>query len=142
MASMNRQLLMVVGTLVVLAASTAAPASCLSPATPSTGGPLQLNYQDTGSISTICATPTTPSSSQGTSWTYADTFPAQSVFYTSSSGTQFSFYDDYVFTIGPATADSVTSTVSLGSTSDISNLEVRLYGASGNPSLPVPKFRP
>jgi hypothetical protein len=49
----------------------------------------------------------------------------------------FSFYDDYVFTVADATVDSVTSTLDLGKLLSINDLQVRLYSASGNPTLPV-----
>jgi hypothetical protein len=51
----------------------------------------------------------------------------------------FGFYDDYVFTIGGASANSITSTISLGSLS-VTNLQVRLYSLASNalPTLGVP----
>lgn len=51
----------------------------------------------------------------------------------------FGFYDDYVFTIGGATANSITSTIDLG-TLQVSDLQVRLYSLVGNslPTLGVP----
>jgi len=49
----------------------------------------------------------------------------------------FSFYDDYVFTVADATVDSVTSTIDLGQLLSINDLQVRLYSAVGNPTLPV-----
>jgi hypothetical protein len=53
------------------------------------------------------------------------------------TGSTFGFYDDYVFTIGGATADSVTSTINLGTLLQINNLSARLYSTTGNPTLPV-----
>ena len=49
----------------------------------------------------------------------------------------FGFYDDVVFSISGATANSITSTLNLGDLIGISDLQVRLYSASLNPSLPV-----
>lgn len=49
----------------------------------------------------------------------------------------FSFYDDFVFTVASSTVDSVTSTIDLGTLLSINDLQVRLYNASGNPTLPV-----
>lgn len=52
-------------------------------------------------------------------------------------GTSYGFYDDYVFTIGGATANSVSTTIDLGNMLQITNLQQRLYNASGN-SVPTP----
>jgi hypothetical protein len=49
----------------------------------------------------------------------------------------FSFYDDFVFTVADSTIDSVTSTIDLGKLLSIDALQVRLYSASGNATLPV-----
>jgi hypothetical protein len=51
----------------------------------------------------------------------------------------FGFYDDYVFTISGATANSITSTIDLGLL-QVSDLQVRLYALVGNslPTLGVP----
>jgi hypothetical protein len=51
----------------------------------------------------------------------------------------FGFYDDWVFTIGGASANSITSTIDLGSL-QVSDLQVRLYALGGNslPTLGVP----
>jgi hypothetical protein len=44
------------------------------------------------------------------------------------------FYVDYVFTVGGATADSLTATLDLGSLLQISNLSSRIYSYDLNPS--------
>lgn len=77
------------------------------------------------------------------SYTYADTFGA-GVGGTAIAGSAsttypggFGFYDDFVFTIGAAGADAITSTIDYSNLLQISNLQVRLYDASANPILPV-----
>ena len=40
------------------------------------------------------------------------------------------FYDDYLFTIAPASIDSITSTISLGNLFGINNLQTRLYSGT------------
>ena len=54
-----------------------------------------------------------------------------------STGINFEFYDDYVFTIGGATVNSVSSTINLNNIFAIDNLQARLYNASTQTSLPV-----
>ncbi|HVY81218.1 MAG TPA: FxDxF family PEP-CTERM protein [Steroidobacteraceae bacterium] len=49
----------------------------------------------------------------------------------------YGFYDDLVFSITGAEANSLTSTISLDNLIGISDLQVRLYSASLNPNLPV-----
>lgn len=41
------------------------------------------------------------------------------------------FYDDYTFTISSATADSITSTINLGSLIGITGLDARLFSGAG-----------
>jgi hypothetical protein len=51
----------------------------------------------------------------------------------------YGFYDDFLFTITGATADSITSTINVKDILSITNLQVRLYDASGQTKLPVLK---
>jgi len=57
--------------------------------------------------------------------------PLANVLYHSSSptpnGTDYNFYDDYVFTVSGSTLSSVSSTISLGNFLSIQNLQARLY---------------
>jgi hypothetical protein len=66
--------------------------------------------------------------------------------FTSSASGKYGFDDAYLFTLsGPASANSVTATINLGSLLSISNLEVRLFtysggvpvGLSGDTGLPA-----
>jgi hypothetical protein len=53
------------------------------------------------------------------------------------AGRNFNFYDDYIFSVGPATVDSVSSTISLNNSLALNNLEMRLYTFDGTTLLPV-----
>jgi hypothetical protein len=70
------------------------------------------------------------------SYTYADTFGAGSGA-TPVSGTPYGFFDDYLFTISGATADSITSTINLGSTLSINGLQVGLFSYVNGQTLPI-----
>jgi hypothetical protein len=70
------------------------------------------------------------------SYTYADTFAAGSGG-TPVSGTPYGFFDDYLFTISGATADSITSTINLGGTLAISGLQVGLFSYVNGQTLPI-----
>jgi hypothetical protein len=70
------------------------------------------------------------------SYTYADTFGAGSGA-TPVSGTPYGFFDDYLFTISGATADSITSTINLGSTLSINGLQVGLFSYVTGQTLPI-----
>src|SRR6202050_3166084 len=70
------------------------------------------------------------------SYTYADTFGAGSGA-TPVSGTPYGFFDDYLFTITGANADSITSTINLGSTLAINGLQVGLFSYVTGQTLPV-----
>lgn len=52
-------------------------------------------------------------------------------------GTGYEFYNDYVFTVAPAAANSITSTIDFANILGISDLQVRLYNAALQSSLPV-----
>jgi hypothetical protein len=57
--------------------------------------------------------------------------------YTTSGGSSFEFYDDYVFSIGGATANVLTSSINLGNFLGLDNFQVRLYELAGNTPLPA-----
>ncbi len=69
-----------------------------------------------------------------TSDTYGRTFTAPT---TLIPGSSFGFYDDFLFHIEGAVANSVTSTINLADVLGINNLQVRLYNVIGNTNLPV-----
>jgi hypothetical protein len=76
------------------------------------------------------------------SYNYGNSYGSlNTTLYTPASGPSaninFEFYDDYVFTIGGATVNSVSSTINLGNIFAIENLQARLYNASAQSSLPV-----
>jgi hypothetical protein len=100
-------------------------------AAPALSSPLTLSYEElstgTTGLGTI-NTPGIPSSS-----TYGNSFTAPTV---TIPTTAYGFYDDYLFSISGATANSITTTIDLD-TLQISNLQERLYNSSGNLVLPV-----
>ena len=71
------------------------------------------------------------------SYGYFNLFTAPTTAIPGTPSPGFGFYDDVVFSISGATANSITSTINLGSLIGISDLQVRLYSASLNPTLPV-----
>jgi len=99
------------------------------------GASLILGYQETASGTT--GSGTVNAFSLPESAFYGDTFTAPTTTIPTSPSPGWGFYDDFLFSVpmGAAT-DSITSTINLGTLS-ISNLEVRLYNTSGNPTLPV-----
>jgi hypothetical protein len=56
--------------------------------------------------------------------------------YTTSGGQSFEFYDDYVFSIGSADANVLSSSINLGNFLGLDNFQVRLYELAGNTPLP------
>jgi hypothetical protein len=71
------------------------------------------------------------------SYTYANTFGAGSGGGSVSSTLTDGFYDDYVFTITGASADSVTSTINLGNILAIDGLQVALFTFGTGQAVPV-----
>lgn len=107
---------------------------------------LSLSYEQTSTGTTATGNSTTYSNVTTTSDSYGNSaaqdftvfgHPTTPFFTDPNTSVSYGFYDDYVFTIGSNTVDSITSTINLGSLSAISNLTVRLYNASSNPTLPV-----
>lgn len=72
--------------------------------------------------------------------TYGHTFGAPTTTIPGSPGAGFGFYDDFVFTIAGATTNSITSTIDFSGLLQITNLQVRLFNATGNvfPVLTAP----
>jgi len=62
------------------------------------------------------------------SYTYADSFGAGATF---NGGTTTTFYDDITFTVNAAVADSITSTINLGTLLGISGMQARLFNGAG-----------
>jgi hypothetical protein len=57
--------------------------------------------------------------------------------FTTPGGQSYEFYDDFVFTIGGATANALTSSIDLGSFLGLQDFQVRLYALAGNEPLPA-----
>jgi hypothetical protein len=70
------------------------------------------------------------------SFTYADTFGA-GVGGTAVAGTNNGFFDDFIFSIAGGTADSLTSTINLGSLLAINGLQVSLFSYTPGEALPL-----
>lgn len=100
------------------------------------GSPLSLTCQTSGGGSPAAGSsfvinhPTVPGS-----YTYGNGYGAPTTTLPGSPGSGFGFYDNYVFTIGGAQANSITSTINLVDLV-LSDLQVRLYSLAGN-TLPT-----
>jgi hypothetical protein len=70
------------------------------------------------------------------SHSYSHTFNAPTTAIPGSPGSGYGFYDDFVFQITAASANAITSTIDFANILQITNLQVRLFNASGN-SFPV-----
>jgi hypothetical protein len=91
--------------------------------------PLNLSYSTTSSGTIGPGTiniPANPSSSN-----YGNSFSGPT---TPFSGV-YGFFDDYIFTISGATANSLSTTIDLGSLLQITNFQERLYNYSTNPGI-------
>jgi hypothetical protein len=112
---------------------------------PALAAPLELSYSETyngsaavligaGAINTLTA----PSSS-----TYNHTFTSPTLIIPGTVGVSgavpggFGFYDDFLFTIPTASANSIASTISLSNILGIGDLQVRLYNAAQVNPLPI-----
>jgi hypothetical protein len=68
---------------------------------------------------------------------YGHTFTSPTGIIAGSGSPGFGFYDDFLFSIGGAAANALTSTINLSDISAITNLQVRLFDYSLNTLLPV-----
>jgi hypothetical protein len=102
-------------------------------AAPAARADMVLGCQEVGPANIVSCPGTVNAPPNPGSTFYGDTFTAPTATIT---GTSFGFYDDFVFTIGSGSVDSLTSSINLGALQQISDLQVRLYSLSGN-TLPV-----
>ncbi len=111
--------------LLALAAATSAFATTAPVAN---GGSLFLTETTTSAGSSAFGTISAPANpgnfTYSDSWTAPQTSPV--------TGTNSGFYDDFVITIGPGQADSITSSISLANFLGISNMKVELYDYTAN----------
>jgi hypothetical protein len=98
-----------------------------------TQSPLPLSYTTTASGQTGAGTVSTLAIPG--IYTYADTFGAGVASTPTAQG--YGFYDDFVFNISGATADSVTSTINLPGTYEIDNLQVALFNVVTGQQFPI-----
>jgi len=118
------------------AAAILSAAFCLLQASPAAAS-MVLGYEETGP-STLTGSGSVNSLAVPGAYDYANSFNAPTTTITGSpSPPGYGFYDDFLFSISGATADSITATLDLGKLLAINNLQVRLYNTAGNPSLPV-----
>jgi hypothetical protein len=116
---------------------------CLAQA--GTASAAQVSYEELGTGITSTANPTGVITDYTMSGQVNDTFgnsfvctSCSSSVLVTSDGNNFNFYDDYEFAVTASTFDAVSSTINLGQSLSISDLQVRLYSAAGNaPFLPV-----
>jgi len=106
-------------------------------------GNLLLGVQEVGSngvtqpTSGACSTaPCVNGLSVPGTYYYGDAFGSPLSTPIPGSSSSYVFIDDFLFTTGASSADSLTSTINLGSAEAITGLQVRLYTAAGN-SLPA-----
>jgi hypothetical protein len=92
---------------------------------------LNLTHSFISSIADAGSGVVTPLAVPGSS-TYGHTFIAPTTTIPGSPGSGYGFYDDFVFTVAGATTNSVTSTIDFYGLLEITNLQVRLFNASGN----------
>jgi len=97
---------------------------------------LVMSYETTYNGSTLVTTgpgtintPANPSSSN-----YGNSFTGPTLVIPSSPSPGYGFYDDYIFTISGAIANSISTTIDLGSLLQITNFQERLFNYTGNPS--------
>jgi hypothetical protein len=93
---------------------------------------LPLSFSTTSAGTT--STGETSVLSAGT-FTYADSFAGGVASTPTAQGA--GFFDDYVFSVSGATADAVTSTINLGNTSEINNLQVALFNYTTGEAVPL-----
>jgi hypothetical protein len=95
---------------------------------------IALNYEATSAGQTGGNNTTPTVLSVPASYTFGQTFSANTNLIPSTS---FDFYDDYLFTVTAANVNASAITIDLGTTSQITNLDVRLFSWNGtveNPS--------
>jgi hypothetical protein len=92
-----------------------------------------LSFQDTASGSIANPSVVTTFLGSGSAF-YGDTFTAPTTPISGSPSPGYGFYDDFYFSVpSGVAADSITSTIDLGSLLAINGLQVRLYDLANNP---------
>lgn len=107
-------------------------------------GPVNLNYSTVYNGSSVITTnmgaPANALAVPG-SYTYSNTYNTPTLTIPGSTNPPgYGFYDDYIFTITGATANSITTTINLGGFLQVNDLEERIYSTTGNtiPTLGTP----
>ncbi len=95
---------------------------------------ISLNYEATSAGQTGGNNTTPTVLSVPASYTFGQTFSANTTLIPSTS---FDFFDDYLFTVTAANVNASAITIDLGTTSQISNLDVRLFSWNGTVENPT-----
>jgi len=111
-------------------------ASALAGASVSNSMAATVALSDTTTLAGTTAYDTDSALATPGSYSYANTFGGGSGGLPVSTTLTAGFYDDYVFTVTGANADSVTSTINLGNILAIDNLQVALFTYNGQ-QVPV-----
>lgn len=128
---MNRFMKISIGSSVALTALLVSGPAAAATVPVSPGGSLSLTDTNSGNNNSANpATGNTSSVSAAGGYTYANGFNGKQT--TNFSTTGYGFYDDYVISIGAGQADSIASTITIGSASGISGFAVRLYDYNAN----------
>ena len=93
---------------------------------------VNLNYETTIGGTTALLAPINTPAVPG-AHTFGHSFTAPTVAFLPASGPLYGFYDDYIFTISGAVANSASITFDLGPALSVSNLQQRLFNLAGNP---------
>lgn len=107
-------------------------------------GPVNLNYTTTSPDGISVVTANTGAAYNALavpgSHYYGHSFTSPTQKIPGSPGIGYGFYDDYIFTISGATANSITTTIDMSNLLQISNLQERIYSLAGNavPTLGAP----
>jgi hypothetical protein len=107
--------------------------------------PLALGYSQTynGTTNVLTGSGAINALGVSSSSTYGHTFDSATQVIPETTGLStsvpggFGFYDDFLFTVPAASANSIVSTIGLSNMLGIENLQVRLYNAAQNTPLPV-----
>lgn len=98
---------------------------------------LPISYSTTAAVTPY--TPVTTGSGGITNATNPDAYIYGNTYgsLTNAVFGNYEFYDDFIFTISSATANSVSTTINLGGVFALGNMEARIYDWSLNQSAPV-----
>jgi len=114
-------------------------AAALAVVVPAQADSLILSYSETnnGSANIITGAGTGTGLNVPGTYFYGNSYGSLTNVIAGSPGAGYEFYDDFKFTVAPASANSITSTIDFANILGISGLQVLLYNAALQSSLPV-----